>query len=412
MAPALLLAVLLAALPGPPAQAQTADWGAEGLSALERQDYAAAESAFQKIVEADPANYAAHFNLAFARTQLGKTAEAIAGYERVLELEPGLYEAELNLGVLLLREKRATDALRHLGAAREKKPAEFRPNFYLAEAHYAAGDDPAAEAAFRQAVAADPAAPDARIGLGRALANQGKLDEGLACFEQAAGTDPAYRDFLVEIAARFEERGLDDKAIALYRQFPGKPEIEERLGHLLLKHDRAAEALPYLEAAAARSPTPANRFALATAFVKTKQPARAIPLIELALQAEPDSFDLLMLHGRLLRDQRQFVPAAERFLKAAGVRPQSKEAWGELAGALILGEQYPQAIAALDRLEALGDPPPAVHFFRAIVYDKNKLYQEALAAYERYLAVAGGSRPDEEFKARQRIKVIRKELKR
>ena len=124
----------------------------------------------------------------------------------------------------------------------------------------------------------------------------------------------------------------------------------------------------------------------------------------------PDNFDLRMMYGRVLRDERKYGPAAQQFLRAVQGKPDSPEAWDELAGMLILLENYPQALAALDRVEALGNAPPGIHFFRAIILDKAQMYKPALASYEKYLALAGGSNPDEEFKARQRIKVINKEL--
>jgi hypothetical protein len=52
------------------------------------------------------------------------------------------------------------------------------------------------------------------------------------------------------------------------------------------------------------------------------------------------------------------------------------------------------------------------HFFRAIILDKGKLYEPALASYEKFLAMSDGKNPDEEFKARQRVRIIKKDLSR
>ena len=45
---------------------------------------------------------------------------------------------------------------------------------------------------------------------------------------------------------------------------------------------------------------------------------------------------------------------AREFNAAVRKQPDSKEAWNELAGMLILLNDFPQALAALDRLKALG----------------------------------------------------------
>ena len=57
---------------------------------------------------------------------------------------------------------------------------------------------------------------------------------------------------------------------AIYRQFPDNPAAQERVGALLLKAGRVDDAVSNLEAAVSQSPTPANRAALATAYLKNK----------------------------------------------------------------------------------------------------------------------------------------------
>ena len=47
---------------------------------------------------------------------------------------------------------------------------------------------------------------------------------------------------------------------------------------------------------------------------------------------------------------------------------------------------------------------------RAIVLDKIKQYKPALESYQRFLEISQGQSPDEEFKARQRVRIIQKEL--
>lgn len=384
----------------------------EGLKALEEERYEAAAQAFEKAIEADPEDYGSLFNLAFAYTMLGKKREAIAGYEKVLALKPGLYQAELNLGILLLDEKDAERAIPHLRAAAEQKPAEFRPNYYLAEALYMKGDDAGAEQYYRKAAEIDPAAPDVQIGLGRAVFNQGRYEEAEAYYRRAAELDPQYKGYLLELGTRYEEKDKAEAAIRIYRLFLDKAVVQERLGHLLLRLGRAEEALPHLQQAVSLSPTQANRFALAMAYIKTRQPDKALPLLEQVLAEDPKNYDVLMIRGRLLRDQRKFGPAAQHFLRAVEARPDSQEAWKELAGMLILLENYPQALAALDRVEALGEAPASIHFFRAMIWDKARQYEKALAFYEKFLALSKNQFPDEEFKARQRIKVIKRELRR
>src|ERR1017187_9241460 len=113
---------------------QSVDYNTEGMKALDAAKYEVAVQAFNKAIEADPKDYTAHFNLALAYGFLHQDAEGVAEYLKTLELKPGLYEAQLNAGILLMRQKNPGEALPLFQDAAEKKPQEFRPRYYLAEA--------------------------------------------------------------------------------------------------------------------------------------------------------------------------------------------------------------------------------------------------------------------------------------
>lgn len=399
----LLLAALLV---------QTVDYQAEAAKALDAKQYQAAVDLLNKAVAADPKDYGAQFNLALAYSLLGNDAEAIPHYKVVLDLKPGLYEAELNLGICMLRAKDGAGALPHLKNAAAQKPKEYRPAFYVAQALLETGQFADAEAAYTAALALNPQAAPAELGLAESLARQKKLAESEPHFRKAAALDPQYKSTLLQLGELYEQNHQPSQAIAIYRDFPDNPAAQERMGALLTQQGLTAEAIPALEDAVKKSPTAANRIALAQAYVKSKQPAKAEPLAAEALAGQPDDFDLRMFYGRLLRDQRKFPEASKQFLIAAKQKPDSVQAWNELAGVLITAEQYPQALTALDKVFALGAQTPAHYYLRAISYDHLHVLKDALANYNKFLELSQGKNPDEEFKARQRARIIQNEMRR
>ena len=378
------------------------DYSADGMKALEEQRYEAAIASFSKAAEADPKDYAAHFHIGLAQSLLNRDAEAVASYKKVLELKPGLYEAQLNLGIVLLRSNQAEEAATHLEAAAKQKPKEFRPVYHAAEAFLAAGKAEQAVSLFRSALELDAASRDAQTGLGQALAKSGKLDEAAPLFEKSGN--------LLELAAYYERANRQDEAIAIYRKYPDDPAARERLGELLLEGGDAAKAIPELEAAVAKSPTAANRYALTAAYIRNNEFTKAEPLLRDAVTQEPKNPELRVQYARVLRQLKKLAPAAQEFLSAAQLQPEKPEPWSELAGVLVLLEQYPQAMAALDKVKALNAEQPGHHYLRAIVLDKHKLMETAVESYERFLASAEGKYPDEEFKARQRVRILKREL--
>jgi len=389
---------------------QAGDPAADGIKALEAQKYEEAAKLFAQAVEKDSADFSAQFHWGLSLSLLNRDAEAIAAYKKVLELKPGLYEAQLNLGVLHLRQKQYGEAAAILEEARKQKPAEYRPNYYMGEALLNLEKFEGAETALRTALAADAKRPEAMLGLGRALARQGRVKESAAWFNSAAEADGGYRESLLELAAFHEQAKNREEAIAIYKQFPANAGARERIGVLLIDSGQAAEAVTELEAAVKASPTAANRFALATAYLKSKQNDKALPLIAAAVQQEPVNVELRLTLGRLLREGKNLPGAAQEFYKAAQSDPKALVPWRELASTLFLLGNYQGTLAAFDKLRALGEETPAQWYLRALCYDRMQLYKEALPAYEKFLAVSEGKSPEEEFLARQRIRVVKKVL--
>jgi tetratricopeptide (TPR) repeat protein len=382
------------------------DFEADGLKALDAKQYDQAAQLFAQAIQADPKDYAAHFQLALAKSLLGKDAEAVTEYQKTLALKPGLYQAELNLGILLVRAKRAGEAVPLLNAAVQAKPKEFRTQWHLAEALLASGDAVQAEAHYQAAAELDPKSGAAELGLARAQAKQNRLADAAGHFQKAAVLDPNFNDALLELAGLYEQNQQPEEAISLYQKFPGNVAAEERLGELLIEAKRYADAIPYLEKATAHDPTPANRLALATAYQMNHDSEKGLAQLAQAVAAEPGSFALHMRYGRELRDARQFMPAANQFAAATKLKPDSKEAWNELAAMLNSAEQYPQALAALDRVRALGGEVPGDYFLRAIILDRLHDYKPALEAYQKFLQTSGGKNPNQEFQARHRMITI------
>lgn len=387
-----------------------ADFTAEGLKALDENRFEAAAQSFVKAIEADPKDYSGHFYLALAYSMMGKDAEGIAEYRKALELKPGLYEAELNLGILFLRQKNPADALPVLAHAVEQKPDEFRPRSFLAQAQLDSGSLEAAETSYRRALELDPKSADSELGLAHALVKQDKLGDAAPHFRRAAELDPQYGESLLELAALYEKNGQTAEAMAIYREFPNHAAAQQRLGQLMLESRQYNEAIPQLEAAYAKSGTQANRIALAKALLSARQPVKATPLLEQAIAAEPGNYDLRMLLALTLRDQKKYTPAAAQFLEAAKLKPAEPQTWSDLGGMLYMTGSFRQALAAFDRARDLGESTPGNWFFRAIILDKLKQLKPALEAYQKFLSLSKGAHPDQEFQARQRSRIIQREL--
>jgi Tfp pilus assembly protein PilF len=389
---------------------QATDPTSEGMKALEAGKYEAAVAAFQRAIGADPKDYFAHFNLAMAYSLLHQDAEGVAEYRQTLALKPGLFEAELNGGILLLRQKNPAEALPLFEDAVRQKPQEFRPRYYLAESQLQTGDAAKAEESYRLALALDAKSAGAQLGMAQALVQQGKPAEAEPYFRQAAQIEPKYRDYLLELAELYEKGHQTAEAMAIYREFPDNAAAQARLGEMLLETKQYDDALPGLEASYQKNPNPFNRMALAAAYVLTHKPEKALPLLDQAVAAEPANYDGRMMYARALRDRKQFPAAARQFYEAAKLKPEDARTWTELGDMLYMTGDYGPSLAAFEQAAKLGENTPGNWFLRAIILDKLKQLKPAKEAYERFLSMSLGKNPNQEFQARQRVKMIQREL--
>ena len=381
-----------------------------GHAALEQNRAAEALPFLEKAIASAPDDFTAHFDLALAFSLLHRDDDALREYQKTLQLKAGLYQAEINQAVILMRRRDYSAALPLLKDAQQQKPREFRPAFYLAEALLAAGDATQAAAAYQLALTLDPKSAAAELGWARALVKSGNLDEAAKHFEIAAAAKPEYRDSLLELAQAYEQAGQKQKAIDLYMQFPNNASVQEHMGSLLIEQQRFSDALPRLEQAVAAAPTTSARLALAQAYLAAKEPAKATAQLAEAAKADPQNFEVRLALARTLRDQRQFPAAANQFGAATQLKPTSVEAWNELAAVLVIHQDYEPGLQALDHVKALGAEKPGNYFLRALSLDKLKQRKPALDSYRQFLATAGGKFPDEEFQARQRARILEREI--
>src|SRR3989442_1150070 len=91
-------------------------------------------------------------------------------------------------------------------------------------------------------------------------------------------------------------------------------------------------------------------------------------------------------------------------------RPARSMTWSELGGMLYMTGDYQPSLAAFDKARDLGENTPGNWFLHAIILDNLKQVKPALEAYRRFLSMSQGKNETQEFQARQRVRILQKEL--
>jgi tetratricopeptide (TPR) repeat protein len=382
---------------------------------IQKKDYLGAEPLLRKVVNDDPANYVAWFDLGFAENGLGKVDESIASYRKSVAAKPDVFEANLNLGLQLAKSGQA-DAEQFLRAATQLKPtnhaAEGQARAWLSLGRLLEVAKPEeALQAYRQAAALQPRDPEPHLAVGLLLEKQEKFYDAEGEYKLALALDPSSSDGETGLAniymrgRRFPEAETELRKLVAAR--PDQAAARIQLGRVLAAEGKNGDAIAELQAAAKLAPADISlQVDLADLYVSAKKYDLAEAAYRALLVANPNDAVLHQNLGKALLEQKKFVDAEKEFLTAVKIKPELGTAYGDLAFAASENKDYPLAIKALDaRVKYLPEIPIA-YFLRASAYDHLKDTKRAAANYHLFLNTANGKYPDQEWQAKHRLIAI------
>jgi tetratricopeptide (TPR) repeat protein len=382
---------------------------------IQKKDYLGAEPLLHKVLNEDPANYVAWFDLGFAENGLGKVDESIAAYRKSVAAKPDVFEANLNLGLQLAKSGQA-DAQQFLRAATLLKPtshvAEGQARAWLSLARVLEAAKPEeALTAYRQAAALQPSDPEPHLAAGLLLEKQEKFFDAEHEYKQALALDPASSDAETGLAniymrgRRFPE--AESELRKLVATHPDQAAARIQLGRVLAAEGKNGDAIAELQAGEKLAPADVSlQRDLADLYVSAKKYEQAEPAYRTLLAANPGDAALHQDLGKALLEQKKFADAEKEFLTAVNIKPDLGTAYGDLAFAASENKNYPLAIKALDTRVKFLPEIPITYFLRASAYDHLKDTKRAAANYHLFLNTANGKYPDQEWQAKHRLIAI------
>lgn len=386
--------------------------------AFDRQDYAAAADLYAKFLSDHPEVAYAHFQLGYAFTALRRLPEAKAEYQKAIELVPNMGAAYLNLGLLVLENDPAA-AAPLLVKSVELLPGKPDPHYFAGTALERSGNRAVAIEHYREAVKLDESKWEYRIALARVLLAAKRTAEAETEFRKSLELRPDYAPARLGLAqCLIDQRKLADAAKALRSYLESSPtDTETRLQLVSVYADQSRydDALKELDRASAGSPPTgepsieADRLRV-DVLLGAKRYGEAVAPLRRLLSRGPNDAPLHARLGRVLMQQRDFSGAQHELHAALRLDPNLTDALRDLSSTYLLAENYSAALAAMDEL-AKHEPPGAGQWFlRGLCYDRLHRLKEAIAAYQKFLVLDEGKNADQEFQARQRVRILNDEL--
>ena len=388
---------------------------AQAEAAIEKKDYAAAEPLLKKVVAADPNNYQAWFDLGFVSNALGNTSESIEEYRKSVAAKPDVFESNLNLG-LMLAKTGAPEAEKFLEAATTLTPTaqvdEGHARAWLSLGHILENVKPdAAIAAYKQAAALEPANPEAHLSAGLLLEKENRFADAEQEYKQALEIDSASADALAGLAIIYMRGNRLAEASEVLRKLvavhPEDAAAHMQLGRVLAATGKDDDAIAALQTATKLAPGDLNvQRDLADLYSGAKKYDLAEAQYRTLLSANPDDAQSHYGLGVVLLKEKKFPQAERELLMAVKLKPDFGAAYGDLAVAANENKNYELAIKAADARAKYLPEIPVSYFLRATAYDHLRDYKQAAQNYHKFLEVANGEYPDQEWQARHRLIAI------
>ena len=384
-------------------------------AAIEKKDYATAELLLNKVVAANSANYQAWFDLGFVYNALGRTNDSVAAYRKSVSAKPDVFESNLNLGLTLAKTGQP-DAEQFLRAATKLTPTsrveEGRERAWVSLGHVLENSKPdEAVEAYRQAAALQPNDPEPHLSAGLLLEKQNRFADAEQEYKQALALDSSSADALTGLANiymrghRFTEaEGILRKLVAL-RSDDANAHLQ--LGRMLAADGQNDNAIVELQAALKLAPADVDaQRDLAAVYATARKYDQAEAQYRSLLAARPNDAESHLGLGQALLKQKKFPQAQQELLAAINLKPTLDAAYGDLAIAADENKNYELTIKVLDARAKLVPEIPVTYFLRATAYDHLRLYKPAAENYHRFLEIANGRFPDQEWQARHRLIAI------
>jgi Flp pilus assembly protein TadD len=399
---------------------------AQAEDAIQKNDFAAAETLLKKAIDKDANNYQAWFDLGFVLNRVGRTEESIHAYRQSVAAKPDVFESNLNLGLMLVRANNP-DGEQFLRTATGLKPTahveEGQARAWIALAHLLENTKPEdALQAYRKASELTPKDPEPHLSSGLLHERRKEFSDAEADYKQVLTLDPHTNDpHNIDPATTEAAIGLTNIYMKSNRLGDAEPLLRKlaaeraddsgihlQLGRVLEAEGKKDEAIAEFQTVAKLAPADSDaQRELADLYSSAGKNDLAETAYRALVAAQPKDPELHRGLGRALLLQKKFPEAEQEFLTTVRLNRDWPEVYVDLAFAASENKNYDLTIRALNGRALLNSEMPAICFFlRASAYDHLRDYKQAAVDYHHFLGVANGKYPDQEWQARHRLIAI------
>jgi tetratricopeptide (TPR) repeat protein len=251
----------------------------------------------QRAHAADPSAPGPVVNLVNAYLRAKEPDKAKAFLQSVLKADPKNADAYTLLGSVELESGQPDEALRYFNIAITTDPKNVNGYKALAKFYERKQDVDAAQSTIRAGLKQLPDGADLHLLLAETLQLKGDFEGAMAEYQSILdGSDPGSLTAANNLASLLTDRRTDQasleraQSIAAILQKSPNPNFKDTLGWISYRKGDYTTAIPLLEQAVAALPNSAEvHYHLGMAYSATNQPAKAVEQFNAALNQAPDA---------------------------------------------------------------------------------------------------------------------------
>ncbi len=298
------------------------------------------------------------------------------------DLCPENFEYAIEAGSSALAHKDFIQAIQYFRKSAQLEPSNYLPWVEIAKAYQASKDLNQATASIERAITLAPNVPDPLIFSAGLSLESGKVNDSLKKADAALRIDPKHVDALTIKAKALLANGQIEESLSVIEHSINK--VANSLP-LLLTRSQIVQAkdgpkayLKSLQEIAQDYPKDGNVLKMyAQALAENNQSSEALQVTQLAIKSDPDSIEMHMLAGRLLRTVGQLDQAIDHFTKAVTVNINFIDAYLEMAKTYQSRRDFNKAIGVYNTAIEISPNDYRPYYQLGVLYRDSKDYRGA-----------------------------------
>ncbi|MDE0505065.1 MAG: tetratricopeptide repeat protein, partial [Candidatus Poribacteria bacterium] len=333
--------------------------------------------------------------LASAYIENQQIDDGITAYRKALKLNPQATDLRLEFITVLKNIERFDEAAAEYEALREIQPDDLHIYRELGELYLQLEDENRAKSTYRRMIERDPENAKIHLSIADIYAGNEWTDDAIAAYERAVALAPDNLDYIQYYGEYFLRRDERDEALGIWgRMVAGDKAVPgnfDRFARLLWMHRFHTDAITASRKAVALAPSGYRyREALAQRLMENKQYDAALTEFDEASKLAPNEFFAEQMNDQRIEIFKHQGVLREQIKKVSAV-PKTFNREKQLAKMHLKLGNATNAIESLIQAKILRPDDVPVNRQLGVLYEKQGLRNEAVAAYEHLAEIDAGN---------------------